>query len=503
MAQPQSAAVTETSSASVPEAEERLRWRGSLLGKVAAFILIGVFLAYGAGAASGLIMLERGSREQWWRQAEMNAQIASSTIRSIYTFAIVNADPSGQIVRIITDRPLGDEESVLDTGFNPTDVLALAATQTKHNVWLFRYMKEKGSFIAIADALGNTTGSTLEYRKSQVMRPEALKDFFIGFARIGEEEHFVSSLPILAPTGELLGAVVSSIGRTQDLYQTRNELVRNSVLALLAVLLATAVIVTLLMRHLFRPVPQLIQALTRIAQNDTGTATPFQDRTDEIGRLAVAIETLREAVVEREHLRMVKEAALQLEHMAHHDALTGLPNRAFLNRALDDATVSLPKGTQMNFLLFDLDRFKSVNDTFGHATGDALLVAVSNRLTLLLGPDDIAARLGGDEFAVIQRVSRDATTEAGKLAARIVETIGRPFTIDGRTLSIGASVGIARGPADGKTSHELLTNADIALYAAKNAGRGKFVFYENGMVMREVEEPNIQSSDLRRTGTVL
>jgi diguanylate cyclase (GGDEF)-like protein len=304
---------------------------------------------------------------------------------------------------------------------------------------------------------------------------------------------------VVTPEGKLLGAVVSSIGQKQDLYQVRDRLVRQSLLILFAVLAVTAVLVTALMRRLFRPVPALIQAVARIARNDTGIVTPFLDRQDEIGRLAAAIETLREAVVEREHLRLVKEASLQLEYMAHHDALTALPNRAFFNKSLDKAVTTLPSGRRINILLFDLDRFKAVNDTFGHAAGDALLVAVGNRVMLTLGAEDIVARLGGDEFAIIQHVSRDAENEAGKLAERIVDALGTPFVINGETLAIGASVGIVSAPAADANSHDLLTNADIALYAAKNGGRGTFVFYRDGMAMAKAGSARADPQPLRRS----
>lgn len=477
---------------------EQHLWRHSLLGKLVIFLLVAVLFAYMAGAAAGLVMLERGSREQWWRQAELNAQVTSSAIRGIYTFVAVDTDPSGQVASIVTDRPIGDEESVLATGFAPADVLALASAQTKQNVWLLHMSPETG-LVAIADALGSSVGSVLEYDDRKAMQSGALERLFIGFARIGNEEHFVSSLPVVTPEGKLLGAVVSSIGQRQDLYQVRDRLVRQSLLILFAVLAVTAVLVTALMRRLFRPVPALIQAVARIARNDTGTVTPFQDRQDEIGRLAAAIETLREAVLEREHLRLIKEASLQLEYMAHHDALTALPNRAFFNKSLDKAVTTLSSGRRVNILLFDLDRFKAVNDTFGHAAGDALLVAVGNRVTLTLGADDIVARLGGDEFAIIQRVTRDAENEACRLAERIVDALGTPFVINGEMLAIGASVGIASAPTAGANSHDLLTNADIALYAAKNGGRGHFVFYRDGMAMAKAGSVRAESRPLRRS----
>lgn len=459
-----------------------LGWRHSLWGKVAAFMLAGFVLAYGLGAGAGLAMLERSLREQWWRQAEMNAQIASAAIRRIYTFVAVEADARGQVVRILAERALGDPASVLDTGFSPVDVLALAAAQTRQNVWLFAPQVVDGRLVAIADAWGSGTATLLAYDDPLAM--QALGRMHVGFARIGGEEHFVSALPVTTSGGEVSGIVVSSIGPKAQLYETRNALVRGSLLALLGVLFVAGCTVIWLMRRFFRPVPALVEAITRIARNDTGTATPFQGRDDEIGSLAAAIETLREAVIEREHLRDVKEAALRLEHMAHHDVLTGLPNRAFLNRVLGDATQMLAEGRHVNFMLFDLDRFKAVNDDYGHVVGDALLAAMAGRVLLLLGPGDVAARLGGDEFAIVQQVDRQAQREASRLASRLVEELGRPFAIQGHELRIGTSVGIACAPDHGRTAHELLRRADVALYAAKHAGRGNYMFYAEGMVMR-------------------
>jgi diguanylate cyclase (GGDEF)-like protein len=326
-------------------------------------------------------------------------------------------------------------------------------------------------------ALNGAWGAIPAYRSTS-LRPEDLDGLYLGFARIDGVEHFVSALPIVTPTGRLTGAVVSSIGPTHDLYQTRDALTRNSLLILLTVLACTAAAIVVIMRRLFRPVPALIRALMRITQGDFESPTPYQNRKDEIGHLAAAIEKLREAVVEREYLMSLQEAAMRLEHMAHHDALTGLPNRAFLDRALQNAVSTLPAGDRFNLMMFDLDRFKEVNDTCGHQTGDALLVAVSDRLNLLLGPDDVAARLGGDEFVIVQKVARDARLEAEKLAARIVETLAMPFHVEGRELRIGASVGITCAPDHGENTHDLLKHADAALYAAKNAGRSLFVFYE-------------------------
>lgn len=468
----------------LPNSQRRLFWHQSLLGKITLFFLIGVIVAYGVGAAAGWVMFDKMAGEQWRRQAEMNAQIASSTIRSIYTFVAVESDTSGQVKRIVTERPIGDDDSILSTGFNPVDVLALAAAQTKNEVWLFGYDKAANRFDSIAVAGGGTPNTHLILPRDTAWDGSAATRLYTGFADIGKERHYVSALPILTPDGTVLGAVTSSIGEERVLNLTRGELLRNSLFILVAVLLATGIIITLVVRRLFNPVPALIQALSRIARDDTQTVTPYRGRKDEIGHLAIAIETLREAVVEREHLRQVRDVAVQMEHMAHHDSLTGLPNRAFFNRSLNLAIDSCKShGLLFNVMLLDLDRFKAVNDTLGHPIGDALLSAVADRIRMLLGPGDVAARLGGDEFAIIQHVTDTPMLEASRLAERIIEAIGTPFLIDGRDLEIGISIGISCAPAQGSSATVLLKNADVALYTSKATGRGNFHFFEDGMAM--------------------
>ncbi|MCV9879386.1 EAL domain-containing protein [Brenneria izbisi] len=456
---------------------------GSILGKVTLFIVIGIVFSYAIGAAAGWMIVDRSSQEQWHRQAKMNAHITSYIIRSIYTSIAVDMNEMGQITGIVTDRFPGDDEYILETGFSPADVLALAATQTRNDVWLFRYAEDTG-FISIANADGVAGGIMLESEYGKAITPQALQNVFSGFIRLERQVYFASILPVVTPSGTMLGAIVSSIGGKSDLYKTHNTLLRNSLLALFAILIATSLIVIFPVRQFFYSVPVLIQALARIAQDNTGNVTPFLDRSDEIGRLAAAIEKLRQAVVEREYLQQVKETAQRMEYMAHHDSLTGLPNRTFFSLALDTAIAKLmSKGVHFNLMLLDLDRFKAVNDTFGHAAGDELLSTVSSRITVLLGSDDIIARLGGDEFAVIQSVRRNQVLEARQLAEQIIKEISLPFYYAGNELRVGISIGIACAPLYGDTAHVLMENADLALYTSKNNGRGNYHFFECGMTM--------------------
>jgi len=471
-------------------------WRKSLLGKTIMVFLVGVMVAYGAGALVGWEMFTSSAQEQWRIQARTNAQIATAALRNIYTYVAIETDDSGQVHRIVTDRPIGDDESVLYTGFNPVDVLALISAQTKNDAWLFQYEPASRSFQSVA--------TTLDTPQQFILAPDTplFADegqggrFATGFTRIDDQDYYIALLPIVAHNGDVLGAVATSIGREADLVHAQNALIRNSLVMLLAVLALTSVAVTIVANRLFKPVPELIRATLRIANEDTGLKIPFQDRADEIGDLAVAMEALREAVVERGALRDIRDMTVELAHMAHHDPLTGLPNRALLMKTLDEAVGGLKNDACFNVLMLDLDRFKAINDTMGHGNGDALLMQTADRLRAVLGPGDIAARLGGDEFAVIQRVARNPTLEARKLAARLLETISTAFVVEGHELLVGTSIGIACAPMHGTESSQLLKNADLALYRAKASGRGMFSFYSEGMDMM-VQDQHALELDLR------
>jgi diguanylate cyclase (GGDEF)-like protein len=165
------------------------------------------------------------------------------------------------------------------------------------------------------------------------------------------------------------------------------------------------------------------------------------------------------------------------QHLAYHDALTGLPNRAFFERKL----AQLSPGHEPHFALMflDLDRFKEVNDTFGHAVGDTLIREVSRRLQALVGPDDTVARMGGDEFALIKRaMSKDEIRELGKA---LEWEIARPFDIEGSQVAVGISMGVAMAPEAGNNCSELARKADMALYQAKKDPAERLKFFTDEM----------------------
>jgi diguanylate cyclase (GGDEF)-like protein/PAS domain S-box-containing protein len=173
-----------------------------------------------------------------------------------------------------------------------------------------------------------------------------------------------------------------------------------------------------------------------------------------------------------------RKSSEKIAYLARYDTLTQLPNRLQLTEALGEALrYAVQWRTRCALLMVDLDRFKAVNDSLGHMTGDKLLAQVSARLQSLMGDNQLCGRLGGDEFAI---VIRDAS-EAGaisNLANRVIERLSEPYLVDNQTLYVGASVGSAEGPRDGGTVEEMMRNADLALYRAKDSGGGEHCRFE-------------------------
>jgi diguanylate cyclase (GGDEF)-like protein len=170
----------------------------------------------------------------------------------------------------------------------------------------------------------------------------------------------------------------------------------------------------------------------------------------------------------------------EISHLARHDVLTNLANRALFREQLQAALLRLRQGQGFAVFCLDLDRFKAVNDTLGHPVGDILLKVVSERLLSCVRQGDLVARLGGDEFAIIQANVRDPESSE-VLAARIVETIAKHYQINGHTIDISTSIGITMAPRDGSDADQLLKNADLALYRTKADGRNGFSFFKPEM----------------------
>jgi diguanylate cyclase (GGDEF)-like protein len=175
-----------------------------------------------------------------------------------------------------------------------------------------------------------------------------------------------------------------------------------------------------------------------------------------------------------------RQADARIIYMAHHDALTGLPNRTRFHDTLNQAILRGRRGAHFAVLCLDLDGFKPVNDTWGHPVGDRLLQVVAERLKKQVRETDMVARLGGDEFAIIYADINKAT-DITVITTRIIRAFAEPVQINGHSLAIGVSIGVAMIPQDGDDSDTIIRKADLALYRAKAEGRGRDCFFDPSM----------------------
>jgi diguanylate cyclase (GGDEF)-like protein len=207
-------------------------------------------------------------------------------------------------------------------------------------------------------------------------------------------------------------------------------------------------------------------------------------------------------VATHEDVTSSKRDEARIAYMAHHDALTGLANRSYFTEAVQSAKGAIENSDRgFGILMLDLDRFKSINDSMGHAAGDAMLREVASRLQNVVAEDDVVARLGGDEFAIITFGSSVDSNEphhdgAIALARRILTVINEPFTIETKALFVGTSIGIVLAPDDGVETEDLLKKADLALYRSKAKGRNVYSLFDPQMMV-ETSELHKLEADMR------
>jgi diguanylate cyclase (GGDEF)-like protein len=191
-----------------------------------------------------------------------------------------------------------------------------------------------------------------------------------------------------------------------------------------------------------------------------------------------------------------QQAYERATRLAMYDPLTGLPNRLSMARMLEAALIDLDRANgSCAVLMLDLDRFKQVNDTLGHPAGDTLLKQVAERVLAIVGDENRVFRLGGDEFQIVLPKADDRSA-LGRLATKLIESLSQAYFICGSRCVIGASIGIAIAPYDGGTSEELIRNADLALYAAKDSGRGRYRLFSDEL-LKAAEEKRLLEDDLR------
>ena len=220
--------------------------------------------------------------------------------------------------------------------------------------------------------------------------------------------------------------------------------------------------------------------------------------TDQITLLQQANAYLVIAAIESQKLaEQVQAAKVQLDYLAHHDTLTDLPNRMLLqDRLIQAIELARRQGRQLAVMFMDLDQFKNINDSLGHAVGDQLLQSVAQRLVGCVRQSDTISRQGGDEF-VLLLPDLEHAEHAARSAQKILDALALPHCIDGYDLHTSVSIGIGIYPNDGEDAQTLLKSADIAMYYAKDSGRNNYKFFEQSMNVRAVQRQTTENS-LRR-----
>ena len=264
------------------------------------------------------------------------------------------------------------------------------------------------------------------------------------------------------------------------------NLLGNSIIRMVLIFSSLAVLLAILFaRALIKPLHLLAHAATHLFAEHAMHTLPLK-RTDEIGVLARCFDRLRREI--KAQMDVLHTRQRELAHLATHDVLTGLPNRMLFMQKLESAIEEAALHEEGLAVLFvDLDRFKQINDQFGHSVGDKALVVVARRLKQVLCSTDVVARLGGDEFIVLVEGSR-ATAAAPGIASRIMDTLNETLVVDGHGMTVGASIGISQFPDDSGTAEELLLNADAAMYAAKSGGRCAYLRYQDVLEARRREQ---------------
>jgi diguanylate cyclase (GGDEF)-like protein len=274
-------------------------------------------------------------------------------------------------------------------------------------------------------------------------------------------DRVLTTIALTKPKGkdQYLGYLVLSFSRSRALasMQRNNFAIIGGGLVMLA---AVCGLLAGILSRVTRPIREMTGAMRRLSDGEVDIDIPAMGRHDEIGEMARALAVFKE-----------------FAHMATHDALTGLPNRALLHERLEKALGGRGVGSQRFALhMLDLDRFKDINDTLGHAAGDELLRAFTTRPCSCVGDHDTVARLGGDEFCILQWTA-DPMVDASALATKVLTLMAAPLQFHNHPMLVGTSIGIAVPPEHGVDPDVLKRNADLALYQAKTAGRGAYRFF--------------------------
>ena|GEM_PF-2632430 len=331
------------------------------------------------------------------------------------------------------------------------------------------------------------------------------------FASYGEQETApfpatitpVSSMHIGEDNISIYKPIVQNNEQVGTIFLQAEFMLKQRLLSYLGILLGVssfALLVSLmfsywLQRKIARPILAISALAREVVERRDYSLRAVKTTDDEIGYMVDAFNSMlteieRQTQIQKEAL---KESELERErtlYISQHDLLTGLPNRDMFNKELEEA-ISNAKLTDstVHVLFIDVDRFKEINDTLGHYVGDVLLAAVAKRLRSHIRKTDFVARLSGDEFGIICRNQ----LRIDELASTLVYELSRPFNLDDHEVSTSVSIGITSYPEDSTQSTQLLMNADMAMYSAKNSGRAAFQVYTNDLELASKRRHTIKA----------
>ncbi len=289
------------------------------------------------------------------------------------------------------------------------------------------------------------------------------EDFFFGQAK---DKLYQIVVPLFNDSNEQIGELQLGYDETPTRMQTA-QAYASGLYLMLGFIVVTFSITMLLGRQFANPIQQLSEASRKIAQGDYQVGLHVRTNIAEIKNLSESLDHMRNELVRKSD---------EMQHQAQHDHLTGLPNRALLQKRVDAALQGARgEDNNMAFLLIDLDRFKEVNDTLGHLTGDAVLKLAAERIHSCIRETDTAARLGGDEFALLLPATGGGSAEA--IARLVSERLQETFNVKDSQLKLGASIGIALYPGHGDNYERILHCSDTAMYAAKRGGGGAVTWH--------------------------
>jgi diguanylate cyclase (GGDEF)-like protein len=337
--------------------------------------------------------------------------------------------------------------------------------------------QDRGGWSEAAGSMSAVSGQAALLAEDHVRTSAAFE------MRVGGEPSIALAKPLPTFSGEQRAILLLAYPRSEALADAHKLQAALGVMTLLGLLLV-AFATWRAAGRITRPLARLDEAAGRLA---SGEHVQVRVRgSDELSRLAASFNDMAGKIAEREQ---------RITQLAFNDVITGLPNRTMFQQQLEH----LLRAAEGNGRLFalhclDLDQFKAVNDTLGHPAGDALLVEAGRRVQEA-ARGHFVARLGGDEFVVLQSIGQDRDS-IDRLAREILRAMAQPLTVDGNEIVPSTSIGIAIAPEDGAGGETLLRNADLALYRAKEAGRGTYAFFEESLNQRAQARRQLET-DLR------